>query len=77
MLKKDRLKRVAVALAKHIHSNAPRYVTMIGAITQEDYSTATTCLIVIVLRSVIGAIQRSLSKRKRTMKTQKPDHDKQ
>jgi len=77
VLNKDSFTRVATALAKHIHGNALQYVTMIGSIAQEDYSTAATCLAVLVLRSILGAIQRNLNKRKRTMTTRKPDQDKQ
>jgi hypothetical protein len=65
VLNKESFKRAVAALAKHIRSNAPQYVAMIGAATQEDYSTVFTHLKVLVLRSVIGAIQRRVSNRKK------------
>lgn len=65
MLNKDRLKRAAVTVVKHIHSNAFQYVTLIGALTQDDYSAALTCLEVIVLRAFTGAIQRKINRRRK------------
>lgn len=65
MLKKDRLKRTATTVVKHIHRNALQYVTMIGALTQDDYTAALTCLEVLILRAALGEIQRRINNRKK------------
>lgn len=64
MLNKERLKRTAVNVVKHIHSNATQYVTLIEALINDDYSAALTCLEVIVLRGFTGAIQRKINRRR-------------
>lgn len=65
VLNKDRLKRTAVTVVKHVHNNAAQYVTLIGDLTQEDYPVALTSLIVLILRTVTGAIQRKINHRKK------------
>jgi hypothetical protein len=62
--KKSRLKRIAVSVLKHIDSNTAAYVTMIGAVSQEDYLSALSGFGFIILRAAIGAVQRRLEKSK-------------
>jgi len=70
---KERLKRTAATVIKHIHSNALQYVTLIGALTQDDYSAALTCLEVIALRALTGAIQRKINRRRKDDADQRTD----
>lgn len=49
----------------HVQTNATTYVTMIGAITQKDFPTVITCLKVLGLRAVVGAIRNGLIVRKK------------
>lgn len=70
---KERLKRTAAAVVKHIHTNALQYVTLIGALTQDDYSVALTCLEVIALRAFTGAIQQKINRRRKDDTDQQND----
>jgi hypothetical protein len=74
---KERLARIADAVLKHIHSNLTTYITLIGALAQKDYSTALTCLKVIILRLITGGIQQKLERRKKDMTTQSTNNSQQ
>lgn len=65
-----RFKRFAEQTLQHFETNAAIYVTLIGAVGQEDYATASTCLKVLALRVVIGGFRNRMRKR------QKDDDDK-
>jgi hypothetical protein len=70
--KKSRLKRIAVSVLKHTHSNTAAYATMIGAVSQEDYLSALSSFGLIILRAAIGAVQRRLEKSKEKDDQTKP-----
>lgn len=61
----NRVKLLITQGLAHVQTNATTYVTMIGAITQKDFPTVITCLKVLGLRAVVGAIRNGLIVRKK------------
>ena len=70
MSHQNRFKRLEEQTLKHVQTNASIYITLIGAIGQDDYATASTCLKALALRVAIGGFRNRLKTR------QKEDDDK-
>lgn len=61
----NRVKSLATQALAHMQANASTYVTLIGALAQKDLLTVITCLKVLGLRAVVGAIQTRFTVRKK------------
>lgn len=57
MFYKARVKQFAIQALTHTQTNAAIYITLIGALAQKEFPTVLTCLKVLGLRAVAGAIR--------------------